>query len=95
MRICIRRRPQETGGTCVEIEADDKRRVLDVGLPLDADDANDLHCIQSRDLSRSILPYLVFASPPVYPSRNLCLRICRVAEINIDHDRQSYRQPQP
>ncbi len=36
MRICIHRGTQEIGGTCIEIEAQGKRIVLDVGLPLDA-----------------------------------------------------------
>ncbi len=38
MRICIHRGTQEIGGTCIEIEAQGKRIVLDVGLPLDAPD---------------------------------------------------------
>ena len=36
MRICIHRGTKEIGGTCIEIEAQGKRIVLDVGLPLDA-----------------------------------------------------------
>ena len=36
MRICIHRGTQEIGGTCIEHEAQGKRIVLDVGLPLDA-----------------------------------------------------------
>lgn len=35
MRFCIHRGTQEIGGTCVEIESQGKRLVLDVGLPLD------------------------------------------------------------
>lgn len=38
MRICIHRGTQEIGGTCIEIEAQGKRIVLDLGLPLDAPD---------------------------------------------------------
>ncbi len=38
MRICIHRGTKEIGGTCVEIESQDKRLVLDVGVPLDVDD---------------------------------------------------------
>ena len=42
MRICIHRGTQQIGGTCIEIEAQGKRIVLDVGLPLDApDDGHD------------------------------------------------------
>lgn len=39
MRACIHRGAREIGGSCVEIEADGRRLVLDVGLPLDAPDA--------------------------------------------------------
>ncbi len=48
MRICIHRGAKEIGGTCVEIESQDKRLVLDVGLPLDspADDTFPLHPIR-------------------------------------------------
>lgn len=35
MRICIHRGTNEIGGTCVEIESQGKRLILDVGLPLD------------------------------------------------------------
>lgn len=38
MRICIHRGTQEIGGTCIEIEAQGRRIVLDLGLPLDAPD---------------------------------------------------------
>lgn len=45
MKFCIHRGTQEIGGTCVEIESQNKRVVLDVGLPLDDDAAAtmDLH----------------------------------------------------
>ena len=36
MKIRIHRGTKEIGGTCIEVEAQDKRIVLDVGLPLDA-----------------------------------------------------------
>jgi ribonuclease J len=36
MRVRIHRGAHEVGGTCIEVEADDARIVLDVGLPLDA-----------------------------------------------------------
>ena len=38
MRVCIHRGTKEIGGTCVEIESQGKRIVLDVGLPLDVVD---------------------------------------------------------
>jgi ribonuclease J len=40
MRICIHRGTQEIGGTCVEVESQGRRLVLDVGLPLDAVDSD-------------------------------------------------------
>lgn len=39
MRVCIHRGTHQIGGTCIEIEAKGKRIALDVGLPLDADEA--------------------------------------------------------
>jgi ribonuclease J len=39
MRVCIYRGTQEVGGTCIEVEASGKSLVLDVGLPLDAEDS--------------------------------------------------------
>ena len=36
MKIRIHRGTREIGGTCIEVEAQEKRIVLDVGLPLDA-----------------------------------------------------------
>src|SRR3954467_10917932 len=40
MKVCIHRGTQEIGGTCVEIESQGKRLVLDIGLSLDAPDPN-------------------------------------------------------
>ncbi|MCH8208323.1 MAG: MBL fold metallo-hydrolase [Nitrospinae bacterium] len=42
MRIRIHRGTNEIGGTCVEIEHDGQRIVLDIGLPLDADESNNI-----------------------------------------------------
>lgn len=39
MRICIHRGTKQIGGTAVEIEASGQRIVLDLGLPLDAEEA--------------------------------------------------------
>ena len=36
MRVRIHRGAREIGGTCIEVEAQGRRIVLDVGLPLDA-----------------------------------------------------------
>lgn len=43
MRICIHRGTKEIGGTCVEIESQGKRIVLDIGLPLDSTHPDDEH----------------------------------------------------
>lgn len=37
MRVCIHRGTHEIGGTCIEIEAQGKRLLLDLGLPLEGD----------------------------------------------------------
>jgi ribonuclease J len=42
MRVCIHRGTQEIGGTCVEIEAQGQRLVLEVGLPLDTPETESL-----------------------------------------------------
>ncbi len=38
MKVCIHRGAKQIGGTCIEIESQGKRLVLDIGMPLDADD---------------------------------------------------------
>jgi len=37
MRVCIHRGTHEIGGTCIEIEAQYKRIILDIGLPLESE----------------------------------------------------------
>ncbi len=39
MRVCIHRGTKQIGGTCVELEQDGARLILDLGLPLDAEEA--------------------------------------------------------
>ena len=39
MRVCIHRGTREVGGTCIEIESQGQRIVLDLGLPLDGIDS--------------------------------------------------------
>ena len=43
MKLRIHRETKEIGGTCIEVEAQGKRLALDVGLPLDAPDDEDMH----------------------------------------------------
>jgi ribonuclease J len=38
MKVCIHRGAHEIGGTCIEVEAQGKRLVLDIGQPLDCPD---------------------------------------------------------
>lgn len=40
MKVCIRRGAKQIGGTCIEIESQGKRLVLDIGQPLDCPDAD-------------------------------------------------------
>lgn len=37
MRACIRRGSRQIGGSCLEVEQDGKRLIIDLGLPLDAE----------------------------------------------------------
>lgn len=39
MRLCIRRGAHQIGGSCVEVESKGQRLVLDLGLPLDAEES--------------------------------------------------------
>jgi len=38
LRVCIHRGAKQIGGTCIELECQGQRLVLDIGVPLDADD---------------------------------------------------------
>jgi len=40
VKVCIRRGATQIGGTCIELESQDKRLVLDLGTPLDAEDSS-------------------------------------------------------
>jgi ribonuclease J len=65
MRVCIHRGTKEIGGTCVEIESQGKRIVLDVGLPLDAADPDDfpLHPIKGFEKANPNLLGVVISHP--------------------------------
>ena len=62
MRVCIHRDTKEIGGTCVEIEPQGKRLVLDAGLPLDVADPNDFPCILTDGRIRATGQRLRFES---------------------------------
>ena len=65
MRICVHRGTQEIGGTCVEIESQGKRLVLDVGLPLDAPDPETfpLHPVRGFNAADESLLAVVISHP--------------------------------
>ena len=65
MRFCIHRGTHEIGGTCVEIESQDKRIVLDIGLPLDVADADAmvLHPVPGFDKPDPSLLGVVISHP--------------------------------
>lgn len=65
MKVCIHRGTKEIGGTCVEIEAQGKRLVLDVGLPLNATDPDEipLHPVQGFDAPDPALLGVVISHP--------------------------------
>lgn len=43
MRVCIHRGSHQIGGSCVEVEQDGQRLLLDLGLPLDAEHNDSSH----------------------------------------------------
>src|SRR5215470_16302231 len=65
MRVCIHRGAKEVGGTCVEIESQGKRLVLDVGLPLDVPDPDSfpLHPIRGFEAPDESLLGVVISHP--------------------------------
>ena len=65
MKACIHRGSKEIGGTCVEIESQGKRIVLDVGLPLDLADPEQfpLHPIKGFDAPDPDLLGVVISHP--------------------------------
>lgn len=65
MRLCIHRGTSEIGGTCVELESKGKRIVLDIGLPLDAPDADavPLHPVPGFDKPDPSLLGVIISHP--------------------------------
>ena len=53
MKICIRRGAKQIGGTCIEIESQGKRLVLDIGQPLDSPDAESVEMPAWKGLKTS------------------------------------------
>lgn len=65
MRFCVHRGAREIGGTCIEVESQGKRIVLDIGLPLDVADADamDLHPVPGFDKPDCSLLGVVISHP--------------------------------
>ena len=65
MKICIHRGAKEIGGSCIEIESQEKRIVLDIGLPLDAidPDAIPMHPVKGFDSSDESLLGVIISHP--------------------------------
>lgn len=65
MKICIHRGANEIGGSCIEIESQGKRIVLDIGMPLDAidPDAIPMHPVKGFDSPDESLLGVVISHP--------------------------------
>lgn len=69
MKVRIHRGTQEIGGTCIELEEEGKRIVLDVGLPLDAGESSDMEDLLPqvkgfRQKDDSLLAVIISHLPP-------------------------------
>ena len=65
MKACIHRGTKEIGGTCVEVESQGMRIVLDVGVPLDVADPDqfDLHPVKGFEKPDPSLLGVVISHP--------------------------------
>jgi ribonuclease J len=65
MRVCIHRGSKQIGGSCVEVECSEKRVLLDMGLPLDAEgnDKKYLPLIHGLDGSDDSLLAILVSHP--------------------------------
>ena len=72
MRLRIHRGTKEIGGTCIEVEAQGKRIVLDAGLPLDAPD--------DEEMRRCLLPAV-----PGFRERDESLLGVLISHPHLDH----------
>jgi ribonuclease J len=66
VKVCTHRGTQEIGGTCIEIESQGKRLVLDVGLPLDSQESAELlpRVKNFREADESLLAVVLSHSHP-------------------------------
>ncbi len=67
MRVCIRRGAAQIGGTCIEVESQGKRIVLDIGQPLDCPDPDlaDMPDVSGFGVGDSSLLGIVISHPHV------------------------------
>lgn len=65
MKVCIRRGAAQIGGTCIELESQGKRLVLDLGTPLDAEDSNkvELPAVPGFDKADPTLLGIILSHP--------------------------------
>lgn len=86
MKVCIHRGTKEIGGTCIEIESQCQRLVLDIGLPLDAIDDNiTLPPVSGfKNLDKSLLG--VFISHPHVDHYGLAQKIEQNVPVLIGED---------
>ena len=65
LRVCIHRGAHQIGGTCIELESRGKRLVLDVGVPLDADDPStvEMPAVLGLDTEDSSLLGIIISHP--------------------------------
>jgi ribonuclease J len=65
VRACIHRGTREIGGTCIEVESQGKRIVLDIGIPLDVADPDqfDLHPVNGFQQPEPSLLGVIISHP--------------------------------
>jgi ribonuclease J len=51
MRVCIHRGSKQIGGSCVEVESGGQRLLVDLGLPLDAEEDGSQYLPQIQGLN--------------------------------------------
>lgn len=97
MKIRIHRGTEEIGGTCIEVESNGGRIVLDLGLPLNAPDGNHLSLLPSvsgfRNVDDSLLGVLL--SHPHLDHYGLAQQIRPDVPVYIGRDAHNILTPPP
>jgi len=65
MRICIHRGSKQIGGSCVEVESQGQRLLVDFGLPLDADENGSQYLPKVHGLDGGGPPVVTHADTPL------------------------------